>query len=47
MIRVNPEEHAQYVAAKARGIPYDASAFEYHGSPVPFISQSCLTNIDD
>ena len=47
MIRVNQEEHVQYVAAKATGTPYDASGFEFHGSSVPFISESCLTNIDD
>ena len=31
----------------ATDTPYDASNFEFHGSPVSFISESCSTNIDD
>ena len=41
VIRVNQEEHAQYVAARATSTPYDASGFEFHGSPVPFITRFC------
>ena len=46
-IRLNQEEHAQKVAAKATDTPYDAFGFEFHGSPFPFISETCLTNIGD
>ena len=41
VIRVNQEEHAQYVATRATSTPYDASGFEFHASPVPFITIFC------
>ena len=39
MICENQEEHAKYVAAKATDTSYDASDFEFHGGPIPFISE--------
>ena len=47
MICENQEEHAKYVAAKATDTPYDPSGFEFHGSPIPCISESCSGSIDD
>ena len=46
MICENQEEHAKYVAAKATATPYDSCGFEFHGSPIPFIRESCSANIN-
>ena len=27
--------------------PYNASGLEFHGGPVPFVSESCSTYVDD
>ena len=35
------------IAAKAMDAPYNASGFEFHGCPIPFISEGCSANIDD
>ena len=44
MIRVNQEER---VAAKSTDTPYNASGLEFHEGPVPFVSESCSTYLDD
>ena len=47
MICENQQEHATSVAAKAADTPYNASGFEFHGGPIPFISEGCLADVEN